>query len=532
MLRIPIKLPATCAEDGEQERAALEAALRKVLREPTKPITFTIHRRSVDAREKGAPLLVYSLDVEAPNEKRYRKRFPVTPKRAKPELRAVKAPSHPPVVVGMGPAGLFAALVLARAGAKPIVIEQGAPLEERIKDVGRFWKEGKLNPDSNVQFGEGGAGTFSDGKLTTQVNDPMIGEVLRTFVAHGAPEDILYKSKPHIGSDRLREVLYRMRKELIQLGAQIRFSAKLTDIRFEGGRLSAIVLGEEVLPASLLILAPGHSARETFTLLAKRGVPMEKKPFSMGLRIEHPQSIINAAQYGRAQSYPALGAADYKISHHSQTKRSAYSFCMCPGGLVVASSSEKGGVVTNGMSLRARNEQNANAALLVSVTPEDVGEELLGGIAFQRKWEQKAFELGGSDYCAPAQRAVDFLEGRLSLAKDLAGASYAPGVRPAMLEECLPDFVSLALKEALPSFSKKIHGFLSEQAILTGVETRSSSPLRILREENRESKAAGIFPCGEGAGYAGGITSSAVDGIKTALAVLDVLQKEGKDGLF
>ena len=497
---------------------------------PGAVLAARLHKQSVDARDKGDVHFVMSLDVEfAPGFRFDEKRLPRGASAAKPEISGYQAPSHSqlsgrPLVVGLGPAGLFAALTLARAGAKPVVLERGRPVDRRARDVSAFWNGGAFDPSSNVQFGEGGAGAFSDGKLTTGISDPRCGFVLKTLYEHGAPEEILYLAKPHIGTDRLPQVVRSIREEITRLGGEVLFETRFIDLTVEDGRIAAAKIEQSgeirEIACKNVILAVGHSARDTFEALHASGVPMRAKPFSIGARIEHPQKFIDRAQYGTAAGHPALGAADYKLSHRLPGGRGAYTFCMCPGGLVVAAASEVGGVVTNGMSRFARDSVNANSALLVDVRPEDHGGGPITGVAFQRKWEQAAFLAGGGDFYAPAQLAGDFIKGVPSKAARSVEPSYKPGVRFGSLEACLPAFAVNGMKEALVQMDRRLNGFAHPDAVLTGVETRSSSPLSILRGQNSMSEIIGLYPCGEGAGYAGGIMSAAVDGVRCAEALL------------
>ena len=518
MIRISqIKLPL-----NDYQRPPEQIAARVLKLRPKEIVSARIFKKSIDARDKRDVHFSLTLDVEV-------RRMPVRlPKGAEllPEAApaASVAPAKPgkyrPVVVGMGPAGLFAALRLAQAGLNPLVVERGRDVDSRTKEVEAFWNGGAFDPVSNVQFGEGGAGTFSDGKLNSGIKSPFSREVLETFVRMGAPEEILYQAKPHIGTDHLRAVVRNMRKEIIRLGGEVRFETKLDGVELSGGRLSAVSLNGETFPAEDVILAIGHSARDTFEMLADAGVFMEQKAFSIGARIEHKQILVNRAQYGAAAGHPALGAADYKLSCHLPDGRAAYTFCMCPGGQVVAAASEEGGTVVNGMSLFARDGENANSALLVSVGPGDYGgDDPLAGVRFQRKWEQAAFSLGG--YRAPAQLVGDFLAGKASTAQGSVNPSYRPGVTWTDLARCLPDYVVQDMRAAIGLFDRKLRGFADPQAVLTGVETRSSSPVRITRGEKLHSlNIPGLYPCGEGAGYAGGILSAAVDGIRCAEALL------------
>ena len=491
---------------------------------------LSLRRQSIDARKKSDVHLVCAaaaaLDYERENA--ILRRAPKGVSRwedvpyVPPSSRRTFL--HPPVVVGMGPAGLFAALTLARAGQPPIILERGRPVEDRARDVERFWAGGTLSPVSNVQFGEGGAGAFSDGKLTTGVNDRRIAHVFDTFVSHGAPEDIKWSHKPHIGTDVLRDVVKSIREELLSLGADIRFGHQLTALHSKNGCLSSVTAvsdsGPCDIPCDALVLAPGHSARDTFQMLYESGLPMERKSFAIGVRIEHSQEAVSRAQFGNFRD--KLPAADYKLACHLPSGRSAFTFCVCPGGQVVAAASASGQVVTNGMSLRARDGANINGGLLVGVDPADFGgDDPLAGVRFQEKWERAAFEKGGGNFHAPAQLVGDFLADRPSTGPRSIRPTYRPGVAWTALDGVLPDYVLAALKEALPVFDRRLRGFAHPDAVLTGVETRSSSPVRVLRDGSYQSPALpGLYPCGEGAGYAGGITSAAVDGINAAEAIM------------
>lgn len=489
-----------------------------------------IAKKSVDARNKGNVHFVYSLDMEVWGDEDYIatilawKDIELIKERPVLVIRKQQPGNIRPLVVGSGPAGMFAGLALAEAGLKPVIIERGKPVDERQKDVSLFWRTGKLKPDSNVQFGEGGAGTFSDGKLMTGIKkDKYSAKVLQELAAAGAPEEILYLAKPHIGTDKLVTVVQNIRKKIIALGGEYRFGECLCGLAVEENRLRAVQIRRAdgtvyEQPTEKLILAVGHSARDTFEMLYEAGVVMERKPFSIGARIEHLQTMIDAAQYGRYAGRAELGAADYKLAVHLANGRSAYTFCMCPGGEVVAAASEPGRVVTNGMSLFARNKENANAALLVGVNPEDFGgTHPLQGMFWQRELEAKAFELGGGNYHAPAQLVGDFLAGRASSEAGTVRPSYRPGVKFTDLARLFPPYVTETLRQAILQMDRKLKGFANPDAVLTAIETRSSSTVRILRDETFQSNIRGLYPCGEGAGYAGGIVSSAVDGLRICI---------------
>ena len=486
-------------------------------------------RRSVDARRKNDVHFLVSAAVSLrQGEERFTPYVPwtppeVTPLREKPKFR--------PVVCGAGPAGLFAALTLARSGAEPLLIERGSRVEERQKDVERFLTTRVLDTESNVQFGEGGAGAFSDGKLTTGTHDVRGRQVLHDLAAAGAPEEILWQAKPHIGTDRLPGAVRGLRQMIEKNGGEVRFHTRLTDLRVENGALTGVTLSaggrEEFFPTDTLILAAGHSARDLFALLYEKGAALTQKAFSMGVRCEHPQELINRAQYGSFAAHPALGAADYKLAVHLPDGRGVYTFCMCPGGSVVAAASEDGRLVVNGMSAFARDGINANAALLCEVRPGDFGSaHPLAGVELQRQWERAAFLAGGGDWRAPAQRMGDFLAGRESVQAGSVTPTYPLGVRFTALEECLPGFVCASLRRAVPLFARKLRDFDLPDAVLTGIESRSSSPVRILRDETGQSNLRGLYPCGEGAGYAGGILSAGVDGIRQAEKVLEALRNK------
>ncbi len=539
MLRLTeLRLPLDHAPE------AITAAIVERLAIPaTDLLGYTIHKRSYDARKSSAIILTYIIDVEVKNEAQLLAKFvghahvKATPDMAyKFVAQAPEGLTERPIIVGFGPCGILAALVLAQMGFKPIVLERGKAVRERTKDTWGLWRKNVLNPESNVQFGEGGAGTFSDGKLYSQIKDPKhLGrKVLDEFVKAGAPEEILFINKPHVGTFKLVTMVETIRQTIESLGGEIRFQQRVVDLEidFDGdnrGQVRGVKLASgEVLRSNHIIVALGHSARDSFAMMHERGVFMEAKPFSVGFRIEHPQGLIDRCRFGKFAGHPLLGAADYKLVHHASNGRSVYSFCMCPGGTVVAATSEPNRVVTNGMSQYSRNERNANAGIVVEINPNDYPESgALGGIAFQRFWESRAFELGGGTYAAPSQLVGDFLARRPSTQVGSVEPSYKPAVNWCDLSTCLPDYVIEAVREALPAFDKKIKGFAMHDAVLTGVETRTSSPLRITRGDNCQSlNVKGLFPAGEGAGYAGGILSAGVDGIKVAEAVaLSIVQR-------
>jgi uncharacterized FAD-dependent dehydrogenase len=534
MLRLTeIKLPLESTTDLAHPPEVIKQAILKKLGIPeTELVRFDIFKRGVDARKSHAILFAYSLDVEVKNEEKVLAKFKKDPHvKPSPDTSyhfVAQAPANlkgRPVIVGFGPAGIFAALILAQSGFKPIVLERGKAVRERTKDTWGLWRQSKLNPESNVQFGEGGAGTFSDGKLYSQIKDPKHygRKVLQEFVKAGAPEEILYVSHPHIGTFRLVGMVEEMRQNIIELGGEIRFQSRVDDIEIKDGQVQAVVLQNgERIATHHLVLAVGHSARDTFEMIHKRGIYIEAKPFSIGFRIEHPQSLIDQSRYGPNAHHPVLGAADYKLVHHAKNGRSVYSFCMCPGGTVVAAASEEGRVVTNGMSQYSRNERNANAGIVVGITPEqDYPGDPLAGMEFQRKWEARAFELGGKNYQAPGQLIGDFIAGKPSTKFGKVQPSYTPGVHLTDLSSALPEYAITAIREALPAFAKQIKGFDLPDGVLTGVETRTSSPIRIKRDDEtlQSINTKGLYPTGEGAGYAGGILSAAVDGIRIAEAV-------------
>ena len=515
-----------------------QAILKRLSIQADDMLDYVVHRRGYDARKKSNIMLIYTLDVNTNQNDRLLVSFAGDQLiKASPDMsykfvaHALADPQTPtqfnsqkrPLVIGFGPCGLLAGLVLAQMGYKPIILERGAAVRQRTKDTFGFWRKKILNTESNVQFGEGGAGTFSDGKLYTQVKDPnhYSRKVLAEFVAAGAPEEILFVSKPHIGTFRLVSMVEKMRAQIVALGGEVRFDVRVDDVHIENGQINGVTLASgEVIHSNHVALAIGHSARDTFKMLFDKNVYIEAKPFSIGFRIEHPQSAIDEARFGKNAGNKILGAADYKLVHHCDSGRSVYSFCMCPGGTVVAAASEPHQVVTNGMSQYSRAERNANSAIVVGIDPSDYPGDALAGIELQRKLERKAYQLGGENYDAPAQRVGDFLKGRSSQKLGNVEPSYKPGIKLTDLADALPDFCIAAIREAIPVFNRKVKGFALEDALLTGVETRTSAPICIKRGNDMQSiNTLGLYPAGEGAGYAGGIMSAAIDGIKIAEAM-------------
>jgi uncharacterized protein len=531
MLRLSeVKLPLEHTETDIQS-----AILKKLSIAPKDLIRHTIFKRSYDARKKGAVSFVYIIDIETTREQQLLQRFKKDPHIVPTPDTSYRYVTHAtagieqrPIVIGCGPCGMFAGLLLAQMGFRPIILERGKAVHDRSVDTFGFWSKGKFNPESNAQFGEGGAGTFSDGKLYSRIKDANHHgrKVLAELVNAGAASEILYINKPHIGTYRLVKIVENIRNQIESLGGEIRFQSRVEQLNIENGRVCGVTLaGGEHIPSNHVILAVGHSARDTFEMLHQAGVYIEAKPFSIGFRIEHPQSIIDKCRLGSQAGHPMLGAADYSLVHHCANGRSVYSFCMCPGGQVVAATSEVGRVVTNGMSQYERSGKNANSGIVVGITPEDYPDSPIAGIEFQRRLEERAFELGGGTYKAPGQLVGDFLAGQASTQLGTVKPSYKPGIHLCDLSSSLPDYAIEAIREAIPAFDKQLHGFAMDDAVLTGVETRTSSPICIKRGDDYQSlNTKGLYPAGEGAGYAGGILSAGVDGIKVAEAVAMSLQ--------
>ncbi|WP_094752295.1 NAD(P)/FAD-dependent oxidoreductase [Psychromonas sp. CD1] len=537
MIRLnQVKLVLDHSDEAIQNFVLDKLALHK-----TQIEAIHIFKRGYDARKRNVVTLIYTLDITLTNvdEAKILSQFEKDPNvRESPDTTYRYVASAPknlkerPIIIGMGPCGLFSALILAQMGFKPILLERGKSVHERAKDTFRFWRTGKLNTESNVQFGEGGAGTFSDGKLYSQVKDPdFLGlKVKQEFVAAGAPKEILYVSKPHIGTYKLVTMVEKMRRQIIELGGEIRFETRVDELKIDAGQISGVILksGEEI-SSKHVVLAIGHSARDTVKMLHEKGVYLAAQSFSIGFRIEHKQDMIDKCRFGINAGHPLLGAADYKLVHHCKNGRSVYSFCMCPGGVVVAATSEEHAVVTNGMSQYSRSERNANSAIVVGINPSDFNNDPLQGIALQRELERNAYVMGGSNYDAPAQMLGDFLNAGVGKPFESITPSYKPNVKMTDLSHALPDYAIDAIREAIPAFAKKIRGFDCNDAMLTGVETRTSSPVQIKRGKNFQSvNVKGLYPGGEGAGYAGGILSAGIDGIKIAQAVaLDMLASKG-----
>ena len=509
-------------DDGQKEIEQLVAQKLKLKLDNIRNIKIV--KQSVDARKKPGIRFVYSISCEVNDSIRIPKSNDIRTLEMFQEEVLVPGDrqiSGRPLVIGTGPAGIFCGLILAQNGYKPIIIDRGGTVEERTKKVQHYWKNGELDTETNVQFGEGGAGTFSDGKLTTRINDPKCDKVLQEYHKFGAPDEILYKAKPHIGTDILKSVVSNIRREIERLGGTVLFNTKAVDLNIRDGKVCGVLTDSHSnIDTNVVVMAIGHSARDTFEMLYSKGVPFQQKPFSIGVRLEHPQSMVNIAQYGAASGHPALGAADYQL-FCKQKDRTTYSFCMCPGGIVVASASEQNSIVTNGMSEYKRDRENANSALVVSVGPADFGTaHPLGGIEFQRKWEKLAYKVGGNNNSAPIQRLDDFMDNRVGKLGSVK-PSYTGETRCADINECLPQYVTDSMKQSFAYFDRRLKGFAMKDALLTGVETRTSSPVRIPRNEAFECiSIAGLYPAGEGAGYAGGIVSAAVDGIKIAQQII------------
>ena len=498
-----------------------KALARKLKIYDSEILEVSVYKKSIDARNKNDIIFTYTLNAKLKDESKF-KEYAIEEKDCYPDIIKNRKSNFRPVIVGAGPAGLFAGLILAKEGERPIILEQGKSVDERKKDIEKFWKERILNVRSNVQFGEGGAGTFSDGKLTTLINNPLCEFVLSEFVKAGAPKEILYLAKPHLGTDNLINVIKNIRNEIIELGGEVIFNEKVTNFEIEDGKVKKVITESgNTYETDALVLALGHSARDTFEMLRDKNFNLEAKAFSVGFRVEHKQSEIDKSQYGKFAGHEELKSAEYKLSYHDEEGRGVYTFCMCPGGQVVASSSEEGKVVTNGMSYYKRDGENANSAVLVSISPSDIkGEDVLRGMYYQRSLEEKAFELGGSNYNAPVQRVVDYLNNIKTNSLGSVKPTYMPGYTFANLNEVFEEKINICMHKGIRYMGKKLKGFDDENSIFTGVETRSSSPIRILRNEKFQSNIEGIYPCGEGAGYAGGIMSAAVDGIKVAMAIL------------
>ena len=525
MIRVP-EIKTFLDEDVEIIRERIIETLKV---KDSELLSYKIYKESIDAR-KAEIKIVYTVDCQFTDEQSVIKNNPKAKITMTPDMEyklekieSVKNEDRP-VIIGFGPSGIFAGLIFAEAGYKPIIFERGKEVDLREEDVKKLWQENILNEESNIQFGEGGAGTFSDGKLTTRIKDIRCRKVLEELVEAGASNEIMYKQKPHIGTDVLRGVVKNIREKIISLGGEVHFQEKLTNIVIENDTVKEIEINNsKIVPVKKLVIASGHSARDMYELLNNKKINIEQKPFSIGVRIEHPQELINKSQYGKHADNEKLGAADYKLVHHCSNDRGVYSFCMCPGGKVVCGASEEGGITTNGMSFHSRNGMNANSALLVSVTPSDFeSDNPLAGIEYQRKWERLAFELAGSDYSAPAQKVGDFLRNKTSEKEGTVETTYKPDVKWSDITKCLPGFVTEALREAIPKMSNKIRGFDMNDAVLVAPETRSSSPVRVVRDDNYESSIKGIYPIGEGAGYAGGIVSAAVDGVVCAEKIMEL----------